>query len=386
MKEIFLNKNEIKDRISKCKKNIITNNLSGIVLTTESNITYFTGYRTHAPWTTFTRPIWLFIPKEGLPILFIQTFVVPEAIEKSFFCEIKCFDSLKGPSIEEIIKIMKQIGMNEGNIGWELGYEQRLGIQIDTFLELKKQLNKTKFVDISDILWSQRIIKSQYEIDCHRKACEATSYAHDRIFNEVHAGMSELDITRRVQQLMIEGGAEYPGFVIIVSGEGNYNQISGISSNRILKKGDMLWLDLGATYQGYWSDFCRAGIVGKISQERKDLQALVHSVTMNSINALKPGVPVSEIAKICAQGLIDNGFEASFECGRMGHGMGLLSTEPASVTPYDKTILQEGMIINLEPGIVKDFGVFDIEENMVITKSGCEILSASTRELHKISI
>jgi len=385
MKEIFLEKTEILNRIEKCQKNMRDEHLSGMVLTTESNVTYFTGYRTHAPWTTFTRPIWLFIPTEGIPILYIQTFVVPEAELKSYGCKIKCFASLKGPYIEQIIEIMRSIGMIEGNIGWELGYEQRLGIQIDTFLNLRKTLNTANFVDASNLLWSQRIIKSTYEIACHTIACEATSYAHDRIFDQVHVGMSELDINRKVQQLMLEGGAEYPGFVIIASGKGNYDQISGISSNRVLQKGDMLWLDLGATYQGYWSDFCRAGIVGEIPQEYQDLQALVHEVTMDAVKALSPGVPVAEIAKICANGLISRGFDASFECGRMGHGMGLLSTEPSSVTPFDETILQEGMIINLEPGIVKDYGVFDIEENMVITNDGYKILSGGSRKLHHIA-
>lgn len=385
MKEIFLEEKEIQNRIKICQKNIESNNLSGMVLTTESNVTYFTGYRTHAPWTTFTRPIWLFIPKEGNSVLFVQTFVVPEAKAKSYCCDVKCFDSLKGPSIDQIKAIMKSLNMIEGNIGWELGYEQRIGIQVDTFLELRKSLSKANFVDASDILWSQRIIKSPYEISCHQKACEATSYAHDKIFNEVHAGMSELEITRRVQQLMLEGGAEYPGFVIIASGEGNYEQISGISSNRTLLDGDMLWLDLGATYQGYWSDFCRAGIVGEISQEQNDMQDLVHEVTMKAISELAPGVPVAHIARICANELINKGFDASFECGRMGHGMGLLSTEPSSVTPFDKTILEEGMIINLEPGIVTNTGVYDIEENMVITKDGYQILSGGSRKLHKIS-
>lgn len=90
----------------------------------------------------------------------------------------------------------------------------------------------------------------------------------------------------------------------------------------------MLWLDLGATYQGYWSDFCRARIVGEISQKQNEMQDLVHEVTMNSIKELAPRVPVSDIAQVCADNLIKKGYGASFECGRMGHGMGLLSTEP----------------------------------------------------------
>ena len=70
----------------------------------------------------------------------------------------------------------------------------------------------------------------------------------------------------------------------------------------------------------------------------------------------------------------------------MGHGMGLMSTEPPSVTIHDDIILQEGMIINLEPGIVTDRGVFCIEENYVVTADGFERLSNGSRELHSIAL
>ena len=385
MEEIRLEGIEIENRITRARQLLDEYGVDGMILTTESNVCYYTGYRTHAPWTTFTRPLWLFISKNDLPVLFVQTFVRPEAEAKSFACQVDCFDSLRGPSIEEITERMKRLGMIEGKIGLELGYEQRMGIEINTLRELENICSAVDFVDASELLWAQRIIKSPYEIACHRRACEATSYAHDKVFAAVHEGMSEFEISRLVQQYMLEGGAEYPGFVIIVSGKGNYERISGIATERCLQKGDMLWLDLGATYQGYWSDFCRAGIVGEISPEQNELQDCVHEVTMNAINHLKPGVPVADIARICADDLIARGFPASFDCGRMGHGMGLMSTEPSSVTPFDPTVLQEGMIINLEPGIVNESGVYDIEENMVITADGCEILSGGSRKLHCIS-
>jgi Xaa-Pro aminopeptidase len=183
---------------------------------------------------------------------------------------------------------------------------------------------------------------------------------------------------------MLEGGAEYPGFVIITSGEGNYGRISKTNTNRRLVKGDYLWLDLGARYKGYWSDFCRSGEVGSITKERDDLQNTIHEVTMRAAEVMKPGMPVADVARACGRELERAGFEATFDCGRMGHGMGLMSTEPPSVTIYDDTILQEGMIINLEPGIVTDIGVFDLEENFVITKDGFETLSGGSRKLHLI--
>lgn len=375
---------DIENRIEDCQERVREKGWSGLVLTDESNLNYYADFRTHAPRTTFTRPSFLFIPATKQPVLYVQTFLVPEAEAIAKGCRVAGFDSLLGPTAQDLYDRMEDLSMHTGIVGFELGHEQRLGFQVDTFLALRDLLGPAQVADASGLIWDQRIIKSVKEIECIRRACQATSHAHDRTFSMVRPGMTEFDIARLVEQNMLEGGAEYPGFVIITSGEGNYGRISKTNSNRVLRYGDYLWLDLGARYNGYWSDFCRSGEVGPLTPKRVALQNTVHEVTMTAVKALKPGVAVADIARICADGLRAAGHDASFDCGRMGHGMGLMSTEPPSVTIHDDTILREGMIVNLEPGIVTEFGVFDLEENCVITKTGCEILSGGSRALHRI--
>ena len=85
--------------------------------------------------------------------------------------------------------------MNKGRIGIESGFEQRVNYQLNTFLKLRSILSDVEFVDASDIIWGQRVIKSPAEIECHRRACQATGYAHDKIFDNIEAGMSEREIS-----------------------------------------------------------------------------------------------------------------------------------------------------------------------------------------------
>lgn len=384
MKDISLTKIEIETRIKNFQKKLQEHNLKGVLLSAESNVQYFSGYCSHAPWSTFTRPSFLFIPQVGVPLLYVQTFVAPEAKIITFCCDVRGFDSLLGPTAKELQMIMYELDIKDGDVGFELGFEQRIGFEVRAFLELKELCKNENFIDASDVIWEQRIIKSSYEIQCLRKASDATSYAHDEIVKYIKPGMSEREVSRIIQKLMLEHGAEYPGFVIFTSGAGNYERISKVSNDRILQKDDFIWLDLGARYNGYWSDFCRASILGDVSVKLQDLQAMIHEVTMRAASFLKDGVAVSLIAQECANGLINNGYKATFDCGRMGHGMGLMSTEPPSVTIHDNTILKEGMIINLEPGIVNEDGVFCIEENFVITKDGFELLSQSDRKIRSI--
>lgn len=384
MKDISLTKIEIEARVKNFQKKLQEHHLKGILLSAESNVQYFSGYCSHAPWSTFTRPSFLFIPQVGVPLLYVQTFVAPEAKIITFCCDVRGFDSLLGPTAKELQMIMYELGIKDGDVGFELGFEQRIGFEVRAFLELKELCKNENFIDASDVIWEQRIIKSSYEIQCLRKASDATSYAHDEIVKYIKPGMSEREVSRIIQKLMLEHGAEYPGFVIFTSGAGNYERISKVSNDRVLQKDDFIWLDLGARYNGYWSDFCRASILGDVSAKLQDLQAMIYEVTMRAASFLKDGVAVSLIAQECANGLINNGYKATFDCGRMGHGMGLMSTEPPSVTIHDETILKEGMIINLEPGIVNEDGVFCIEENFVITKDGFELLSKGDRKIRSI--
>ncbi len=384
METVIFDEKEFLERLDKCRTLLRRDGMTGMVVSAEANINYYSGYRTHAPWTTFTRPMFLFIPAEKKPLLYTQTFVTPEATLRSYGCDNRNFDSLLGPTPQDLAGIMEELGMHKGKVGFELGFEQRINFQPDTLLSLMKILKDALFVDASSIIWEQRIIKSPKEIECHRLACRATGYAHDMTFSNIEEGMSEREISIMAQKYMLEGGAEYPGFVIITSGEGNYERISAISSERRIKKGDMLWLDLGARYNGYWSDFCRAGYVGKPTDSQNRRQDDIYDITEEAASVMRPGVKISDVAYECGRGLEKRGYQATYDCGRMGHGMGLMSTEPPSVTVKDEGILKEGMIINLEPGILEKDGVFCIEENYVITQDGCERLSTGQRKLHSI--
>jgi len=376
---------EIQKRVERFQEKLREKGLRGAVLTNDYNIYYFTGYRAHAPWTTFTRPIWLFVPSFGTLVLFVQVFVFPEAVAKSAFCDVRSFDSLEGTPLNDVVNIMEELGMATGMVGWELGKEQRVGIPILEFLELKNLLSKVNFADVSEVLWDLRTIKSSFEIACIRKACQATSYALDSCFKFIREGMTEKEIANCVYKLMLEKGAERPGFVIIVSGEGNYNRISGTATDRPITIGDLVWIDAGAIYKGYWSDFCRAGVVGRASAEQTGYQEMVHMVTEGVIEKVQPGVSVADLTKECFAFFEKLGFSLSFNCGRLGHGMGLMSTEPPSVMLSDHTVLKPGMILNLEPGIVNEYGVFDIEENLLVTENGCEVLSGAERTLYEIA-
>ncbi|NLS45670.1 MAG: aminopeptidase P family protein [Firmicutes bacterium] len=358
--------------------------IDALLVTAEMNYSYFTGHRTHSAWSTFTRPHVFVLTRDGKSTMITHSFTRPEAESRSWIETIVEYGSLVGDAVPEIKNTLKNLGLAGATIGCELGYEQRLGLPQLAWLEIQKAFPKASFVDASGLLWDLRVKKSDAEIDCLRRACRATSKAFEECYSQIGKGSTEEDAARIMSKAMLDEGAESPGFNIICSGKENYERISARPTNRALEDGDLIWIDASAVVEGYWSDFCRVAVVGGPNQEQIRLQKIVRETTEAAIEIIKPGVPVKAVAEMCAKVMGSYGFDLSFDAGRCGHGIGLMSTEPPHIATYDESVLEEGMVITVEPGIVNEEGVFVIEENVAVTGDGFEVLSGASREIYTI--
>ena len=143
-------------------------------------------------------------------------------------------------------------------------------------------------------------------------------------------------------------------------------------------------MDTAVYYGHYASDFSRAGVVGGASKQQEKIQRSVSEATLRTAEAIRPGVAAKDVVEICRSEMAKVGLASSFKAGRMGHGIGMSSTEPPHITEYDETILAPGMTVTIEPGVVERYGVFHVEENVLVTEDGTEILSESPRELRSL--
>jgi Xaa-Pro aminopeptidase len=138
---------------------------------------------------------------------------------------------------------------------------------------------------------------------------------------------------------------------------------------------------MGAVVNGYWSDFCRAAYFGKPTKELDDNQKIILDVNDAMIAATKPGEPVRKVAEAAAKAFADSGVKVSLGSGRVGHGMGLMSTEPPHVALYEETVCEKGLIFTIEPRITNGHGVFNSEELLLVTDTGVEVMTKSPREI-----
>ncbi len=329
------------------------------------------------------------LPHAGEPVLIVHTGRELEARGYSWVKDVLTFHTLSHAPLPEIVEALRDAGLSRGRIGAELGPEESLDLPVEDFHALQRQLPSVEFVPAGPALWPARMRKSAAEIDCVRRACQATTRAYEQTFAGARGGMTEADVAQLMTVASLEAGGGSP-WVIITSDAGHYDLASKLASRRRLEPGDFVWMDSGCAVAGYWSDFGRAGVVGGPTPEQRNLQASIHEITMLGVEVIRPGVTTGEIARVCNAALdrLDLPITSCVSClaGRVGHGLGLMTTELPHVAEEDETGLEPGMIITVEPGVATPFGIFHVEENVLVTEQGYEVLSQAPREVATIAV
>src|SRR5215467_10030774 len=133
----MIEKSEYLGRIKKLAVLMRDTGLEGILLTAESNIDYFSGFRHHAPWTLFARPFFQVISADGRSAQLAHKFLEPEMRRTSAVADIRTFTTSGDAPVAQVRDIMSELGITNGQLGMELGYEQRLGISLNDFRRLE---------------------------------------------------------------------------------------------------------------------------------------------------------------------------------------------------------------------------------------------------------
>jgi Xaa-Pro dipeptidase len=372
------NKIEYQKRVKDLQVNMQNNNIDLTLITSPHNFRYFTGLDSYF-WESPTRPWFLLISQNKNPVAIIPS-IGKTALQKTWIKEIKTWPSPqpKDEGVSELKKYISKVLPNKGNIGCELGLESHLRMSINDFDYLRNSLSNLKFIDASIIIWKQRIIKSQNEIKKIKEIILIASKVFDNFQNQINIGMTEIEICKIFKKELINEGADHTLYMSCSSGNGGYDQIICDPSDKIIQNGDIMVIDTGTTLDGYFCDFNRNYGFGSISKESINAYNYLWEATERTLDKLRPGISCAEIYESLFDVLKNTGLQSN-NVGRMGHGLGLQLTEPPSIMKKDKSVLEENMIITIEPSLEYSPGKMLVhEENVLITKGGYELLSSRT--------
>jgi Xaa-Pro aminopeptidase len=371
---------EFQHRRERLSELLAQSGLAAALVTTEANFRYLTGLAFDPLWSSATRTIAALVGCNGSLSLILPGFLVLEASEHLPNATIYPYASPPEDPLVPLRQALRSAGT--GPVGAELSGEARLGMAATAWQELIAH-SRAEFADVQALLLGMRLRKSPAEIGWLRAASHANVASFAALFAQERLGISEREAANILFQAGLAGGADRTGWVAVTSGAGNYHRFTSAPRDRRLESGDMLWADLGLVANGYWSDYCRAGIVGGPSVQQMDLQRRILDCTQSALDRVAPGVPVAEVAKSCRNRAIALGLDM-LKFGRLGHGIGLSATEPPSIAEWDNTILQPGMVITVEPAIVEKTGLYCAEQIVAIGENGSEVLSTAPSSLASI--
>jgi Xaa-Pro aminopeptidase len=379
MESAFSNE-EYAVRYQKARSLMERKKLDALFVTDAANLYYFTGYPAFAEMS-FPRPAAFVLPVERDPVLIVHDF----HLSLSWEGDIREYSKVGEVPIELVRGVFEEVGCTQGRVGAELGHEQHLAISYNDFTRVQHTLPGVEFVDAADVLWGLRMVKSEAEIAIISEACEIHDAVFKRCFETVRVGMTQREIDNLFRRVIIDTGADF-GFTIVCVGDYDPRQAAGSSApDCVLREGDLLWVDMGVVWHGYPTDYCRAVVGGKPSTKQLEAWGKVQQVLVAGQEAVRPGIPVSELCRVQVKEAEILGLDMStWTARRYGHGSGLHTTEPPYVSLDDDTILEPGMTIHIEPGLIRSDGIFVREEMVVVTDSGCQVLSHAPWELRAV--
>lgn len=365
---------EFERRLARAQTIMARHHCDALLCTTPPNIRYFTGFDSLF-WESPTRPWFVAVPAAGTPVA-----VIPEVgagvMARTWVTDIRTWPAPRPDDDGTTLLAAALSGLPRrfGRIGAELGREMALRMPVAQFLALRP-LVASEIVDGSPCLWEIRRVKTEAEIDRIRRICGIVGEVYAALPGRVRPGDTEREACRRLRVDLAERGADATPFIAGVSGPGGVPQIIGGPRDRRLEPGDLLFIDTGSTYDGYFCDFDRNYAVGTLPDAAKRAHETAWTATDAGIAAARPGATTDEVWRSMAE-VLSAGGSIGNNVGRLGHGLGLQLTEPPSNMPGDGTVLESGMVLTIEPAIEYAPGRMIVhEEDVVIRPDGCDVLT-----------
>jgi Xaa-Pro aminopeptidase/Xaa-Pro dipeptidase len=362
--------------INTLRQQILTQKNSAIIIFSDINIRYLSAFSGHAATILITDKVNYLITDYRY---FEQAKVQAGHEQKRF--EVICRDRANQTLASLIIELLNHEGCQ--TLLFEADH-----ISVGQWHELSEQIEQQsqikQMVSLSGTVETLRMIKSAKEIDHIKQAAEIADKALANILPLVKLGITERKLANELDYQMAKLGSEELSFATILLFGERSALPHGIPSDRSLKPGDLILIDFGAVVNGYRSDMTRTFVFGKANNKQKQIYQLVQHAQQAAIDSILEGVSGQYLYQQSANILLNSEYKEYAGEG-LGHGVGLQLHEQPFLGPDCNITIKKGCVITIEPGIyIPDWGGIRIEDDVVLTTNGLEILNKSPKELIEI--
>lgn len=362
-------------RLRGAARQALDRDIRALLITPSIDYAYLLGYQPPA----LERLTCLVLPAQGVPALVVPRLEEPLARHRlgalAEELELIAWDETQDP----FAIVRDLVSAADG--------QMRVGVQDQMWasfvLRLRAALDPMDLVEAGRCLASLRRIKSGDEVARLRSAAEAADRAMLGIISERLSGRTEMEVSARIRQLLIEAGHDIADFAIVGSGP-NAASPHHDPGERMIRQGDAIVLDIGGTKDGYSSDTTRTAFVGKPPAAFNELYEVLQRAQAAACAAVAPGATAEAVDAAARDVIAEAGFGEQF-IHRTGHGIGMEAHEEPYIVAGNDQPLEPGHAFSIEPGIYVsgEWGA-RIEDIVVCTANGGERLNQTSRDLYLV--
>lgn len=345
-------------RISNLKEKIARENLEGLILTDMKNIYYLTGFSGTAGTVFMTADNSYFMTDDryiGIARQLITGFEIIQTRD----------------ALAEIAKLAEGLQA--------VGFEDTVDFAF--YRMLAEKLKNAKLVPTANFVAELRQIKDSDEIATIKKACQIADKAFEAVLKYIEPGRTEIEVANFLDFKMREMGASGISFDTIVASGKRSSLPHGVATHKMIEFGDPVTIDFGCYYNHYASDMTRTVFVGEVDPKMREIYHTVHQANEALITEAKEGMSLADFDKV-PRDVIEAASYGEYFTHGIGHGLGLDVHEIPYFGAKAKGTLKSNMVVTDEPGIyIPDFGGVRIEDDLLITEEGCQVLTQSPKEL-----
>ncbi|WP_299861982.1 Xaa-Pro peptidase family protein [uncultured Roseobacter sp.] len=366
---------EFADRTAKAQTAMAGAGLAGVLLTTEAEVRYFSGFHTLF-WQSPTRPWFLFVPAYGKPIAIIPE-IGADLMRRTWVEDIRTW-SAPAPlddGVGLLVDLLAPFARSGAAIGLMKGHETHLRMPLRDFERLSAALPGLRMADATDLVRGLRMVKSDAEIAKIRHVCAIGSRSFAAVPHVAREGVPLEEVFRAFRREALVQGADDVPYLVGDADQGGYRDVISPPSRRPLAQGDILMLDSGATWDGYFCDFDRNWAICAVDDASRRAYDVLWRATEAGIAAARPGATCRDLFH-AMRSVISELDDTGGDVGRLGHGLGMQLTEWPSHAAWDDTVIEENMVLTIEPSLSYGDGRIMVhEENIVVRAGGAELLT-----------
>lgn len=381
---------EYEQRVARARDRMAEMGLDALMVTGDftasQNYRYFTGHVPRDFQANSARPHILLLTREGGAAICVHFF--SEAPAREAWVETTHVYTQPFRAADALA-LFRALGVSRGRVGVELGLDQRLMMPVGDYERLKAQLPDCEWVDAAPLIWGMRMIKSPAEVECIRAADRINGSALRTAFGRARIGMTEREVYDLCAHALIEEGSNLPPFSQMTissslrhKGKGLITLFSG-PTDEPLEAGDLVFVDSGALYRGYWGEFNRMAVMGEPTDEQVRWHDMTRRIVRRCIEeVLRPGITCEQAMRESfplydEEGLGPEQYAAytDYPHFHICHGLGMSSSEVPLVRLTDDTVIEAGMVFSVEVYLKAPDMRYGSEEDVLVTDNGCEILS-----------